>query len=129
MLLNKQPIWLGGIRRPPPHADQHPVPLQLCSVKREFQIAFLQPFLNVPMRLPCAAIPKHHRAAAVLSLRNDSFKVSVLQRMVFHLHGEALVSRKVTRPLGHSPALEDSTPAQAKVVMQSGRRMFLNHEG
>ncbi len=35
-----------------------------------------------------SAVPHHHRAAAVLSLRNDALELHVIDGVIFNFHGE-----------------------------------------
>ena len=81
------------------------------------------------LRLPRSLVPQHHGTAAVLPRGNDALEASVLDRMIFDLHGQALVAGDVARPLRDCPALQDAIPAQPKVVVQMRGRMLLNAEG
>src|SRR4051794_6062735 len=67
-MLDQQPLRSAG----PLHAYQHPPALQALAVQHDLEIAFL---IAAPQRLDAAAvfglvraaIPQHHRAAAVLA--------------------------------------------------------------
>jgi hypothetical protein len=42
---------------------------------------------------PVAAIPQHHRAAAVLALGDGALEVAIVERMILDLHGQAAIGR------------------------------------
>ncbi len=48
--------------------------------------------------------------------------------MVFHLDSQALIADHITWPLGHRPTLEHSMQSEAKVIVQPGGRMLLDHK-
>src|SRR3546814_3074296 len=77
------------------------------------------PLLGVTKRRPAAAVPQHHRAAAVLTLRNGPFERAVFQRVVLDADGEALLAGHQARPLGDRPALQHAVHLQAQVVVRS----------
>jgi len=53
-------------------------------------------------------IPKHHRAAAVLTLWIVPSKRSIVERMVLHLHGEPFVLRIQAGARVTGPTLQNS---------------------
>ena len=71
---------------------------------------------RVADRLPRAAIPQHHRAAAVLAGRDDALEIAVIERMIFDLRGEPLVLRVKARPLRDCPALQDAVAFEAEAL-------------
>src|SRR5258708_3430284 len=77
---------------------------------------------------PVAAIPKLHGAATILALRNGAFEIAIIERVIFHLHREALVARIERRPLRDRPGFEDAVELQPEIIMQACRIMLLNHE-
>src|ERR1044071_710493 len=62
-----------------------PLTLQLRAVQIKPQKTFVVVSLN---QLVGAEIPNHHRAAAILSLRDDAFEVEIIDRMIFSRHRE-----------------------------------------
>src|SRR5712691_2999623 len=87
----------------------------------ELQRTRPQPSVHIGMtglRLPRSLVPDHHRPAAVLSLRNDALKTTVVNRMIFHLHRESFVAGKITRPLRNCPALQHTIPPKPKIIVQ-----------
>src|SRR5690606_9623951 len=73
-------------------------------------------------------IPQLHRAAAVLTFRNRALEVAVVERMVLHCNGKALVLRIQRRALRHGPRLERSIQLETEIEVQAPRCMLLNHE-
>ncbi len=126
-VLDQQPIGPFSPIAIPAHPHQHPTAVQLVAVQREFQVALLESFFGI-VGLPIAAIPELHRAAAVLALRYGAFEIAVVERMILHLDGQPLVARIERRTLGHRPGLEDAVEFEPEIVMQSRRRMLLDHE-
>src|SRR6187551_2598194 len=52
------------------HTHQMPSPVQFLALEREDQVPFLVSAMRVAVRLPAAAVPDHHGAAAILPLRD-----------------------------------------------------------
>ena len=73
-LLEEQPLPLlagfGGATG----ADEHPAATKLFAVQFEFEFAGAVVLVRIAERLPFAAIPKHHRPAAVFALGDGSFE-------------------------------------------------------
>src|SRR3546814_2663565 len=86
------------------HAHQVPASAQLLAVQLEVEMPLgvallgVAPLLGVTKRRPAAAVPQHHRAAAVLTLRNGPFERAVFQRVVLDAAGEALLAGHQARP-------------------------------
>src|SRR6185437_6679251 len=85
--------------------------------------------LVVLLRLPGAAIPQHHRAAAILPLRNDAFELAVFERVILDMHREAFYLGVEARPLGDRPTLEHAVELEAEIVMEPGRVVLLDEIG
>ncbi len=95
------------------HAHQHPRALQPLAVQGELQVALAPAWRSrVALGLPVAAIPQHHRAAAVLALGDRPFEVAVVQRVVLDLHGEALVGGVQRR--ARVTAQDRNTPSSSR---------------
>lgn len=71
------------------HPNEHKAAVQARTIERELEVAFRQRLLRglIAFRLPVSAIPKHDRAPAVLTFRDRSFEVPVVQRVIFDLNG------------------------------------------
>ena len=109
-----------------PH--QHPRSLQLVSVQRELEIAFLQRGIDVgDFRRPRAAVPEHHDAGAV-ALRNDAFELAVVQRMILDVHRQPLRLRVERRPFRHRPRQQHAVVLEPEVVVQVAGQVFLHAE-
>src|SRR5262245_56131427 len=67
------------------HAHEMPTPAQLLALEPEVEVAFLEAGMRVAFRIPATAIPDHHGAAAVLSLRDRPLEGVVLERVIFHV--------------------------------------------
>src|SRR5260221_128345 len=80
----------------------------------------------VAFRLPVAPGPEHDRAAAIPAFWERAFEVTIVQRVVFHLHGQTLVLGIERRSLGHSTGLEDAVEFEAQVIMEPRGVMLLD---
>ena len=128
VMLDQQPVGAFAAESVAPHAHQHPAAFQLFPRQHEFEIAFGQHFFGVAIRLPEAAIPQHHRAAAILAFGNGPFKIAVIERMVFHLHRQPLVGGIERGPPCHRPGTEGAVQLQPEIIMQPRGGMFLDHK-
>ena len=107
-------------------------PLSLSPCRMNLRRAGAQAFVDVGvggLRLPCALVPEHDGAAAVLALGDDAFEAAVLHGVVFDLDGEALVGDDVAGALGDGPAFEHAVPAEAEVVVEVRGGVLLDDEG
>ena len=127
LLLDEEPV-VSVLARLGLQPHEHPGALEAPAVQHELQLAVAQARLDVAERFPEPLVPEHHRAAAVLALRNGSLEVAVLQRMVLHVHGQPLVARVVRGPLGHRPAQQHPVPFQAQVVVVAAGQVVLHEE-
>jgi hypothetical protein len=112
------------------HAHQHPTAVQLAAFQRELKIAALEGVLRrlVAFRRPIAAVPEHHRAAAIFALGDGAFEIAVVQRMIFDFHRETFVGRIDRGAARHRPGLEHAVPFQAQIVVQLPCRVLLHDE-
>ena len=111
------------------HPHQMPAPFQLVAVQRKVEFALGVAPVRIAVGDPAPAIPDHHRAAAVLALRDRAFESVVLDRMIFDVHGEPLFAGHQARTARHRPALHHAIEFEAQIVMQPRGRMFLDHKG
>ena len=110
------------------HVDEGEVAFQLLAVQAKLQVALGEHLARVALRLPCADVPDHDCARAIVARRNDALEVEVRNRMIFHLHGEALVGGIERRTFGHGPGFQYAFHLKAEVVMQAGSAVLLHHE-
>jgi len=76
------------------NAYEHPAALQPLAVQHDLEVTALvtvtKRFLAASvLRVVRAAIPQHHRSAAVLTLGNRPLEGVVLHGVILHLHGES----------------------------------------
>src|SRR5215469_1361899 len=102
-MLNQKP-WFRLLAFVAARSDQNPGTPQLPAMESEFEFPFSQRSAHIlGVRRPITLVPDHYRAASILTLRNYTFKVSVLSRMIFHLHRKPFHRRIERRPLGKRP--------------------------
>src|SRR5204863_5667289 len=93
-MLDQEPVSaLAAIACTVFHAHEHPAPPELLAGDREFELALAQRAIYVAgflLRHPEAAIPQHHRAAAVFPFRDRALEVAVVERMVLDLNRQSL---------------------------------------
>src|SRR3546814_18431024 len=82
-----------------------PAPAELLALQLEIEMPLGIALPGIAQRRPAAAVPQHHRAAAVLALGYRALEVAVRQRMVPDVARAALLARDEARPLGHRTAL------------------------
>ena len=131
VFFDEEPVGLGGVRELAAHADEGPLPFHLRAVHDEFEAAGAETFVDVGvagLRLPCAVVPEHDGAAAVLAFGDDAFEAAVFHGVIFDLNGEALVFDDVAGAFGDGPAFEDAVPAETEVVMEMRGGVFLDDE-
>lgn len=127
-MLDEEPVLLAAATVTAPGPHQHPRSFQLLAMERKFQIAFLQRLVDMGyLGCPSAAIPQHHRCAAVLWFRNDAFKITVLNRMILDTSCEAFHGGIERRTLRNSPGKQHSAPFQSKIIVQVGGLVFLHN--
>ena len=78
------------------------------------------------MWLPGAAIPQHHRAAAILALRNRALERAVVERMILDMHRQPLVGGIEAWPLRAGPAQQHTVILQPEIVMLVARVVLLD---
>jgi hypothetical protein len=65
---------------------------------------------------------------AVLPFRDHALETGVVQRVVLHHDGQALVLGVIGGALGDGPRLEDAAHFQTEVVVQAAGAVLLHHE-
>jgi hypothetical protein len=110
-------------------ADQRPLALHAFAMHHDLELALGDLALRIfALRLPRAAVPQLHGAAAILAGRNHAFEGAVFDGMIFDLDGEPLGRRIERRHLGDRPTLIDAVEFQPEVVMEPRRVMALDDE-
>ena len=130
LVLDEKPVVALSAEAVVLHLDEHPTAFQLLASEHEFQLAVAELLLGalVADRCPEPTIPKHHRTATVLSLRNRAFEVAVVERMVLHLHGQTLIVRINRWTPRDRPRFEHAIEFKPEIVVQACCRMFLDDE-
>ena len=126
-LLDQQPVVLVALVAARAAA---PAPICPAAARRAGSKASL-PFFSASstsplLRLPGAAVPQHHGAAAIFAFRNRAFELAVFDRVILDMHREPLVVRILARALRHRPAHQHAVPFQAEVVVQPARVVLLD---
>src|SRR5690606_9773958 len=99
----------------------------LFALQAELELAALVGRSGIAVGLPDAAVPDDHIARAVLPGRNAALEAAVVQWMVFHMHGQALVAGIQARTLGHCPALQGAVQLPWEVVAQAPGSVLLDN--
>src|SRR3546814_15721312 len=96
-----------------------PAPAELLALQLEIEVPLGIALPGIAQRRPAAAVPQHHRAAAVLALRDRALEVAVCQPMVLDMHREAPFAGDEAKTPGHRPALHPAVHIPSHVVTQS----------
>src|SRR5438445_4786373 len=97
---------------------EHPATVELRSLERELQRANSVSRLWVSLGPPGAAVPQNDRARAILACRDGALEARVLERVILHLHRQALVGGIEAWTLGDRPALEGAVELETEIVVQ-----------
>ena len=121
VFFDEQPIRFALVCSFATHANQGPAASHLGAVEGELERTCTKTFIDIGMaglRIPGALVPEHDGAASVLTLWDDAFETTIFHRVIFYLHGKALVCSEVAGALGDGPTFKNAVPAEAKVVVQ-----------
>ncbi len=77
---------------------------------------------------PGAAVPQHHRTAAIFAGGDGALEAAIVDRVVLGLDSEALVGGVEARPARHRPRLQDAVVLEAEIVVEAPRVVLLDHE-
>ncbi len=122
---DQEPLVLA-VGGPAAHAHQMPAALEALAEEGKVELSLFQRLVRVAVRHPSASVPNDHRAAAVLTLGNDSFPLKILHRMIFGLHGETFLAGHEAWPAGYGPAFENAVELESQIEVQTPRVVFLN---
>ena len=91
------------------------------------ELSFLKRFHRLfAVNAVIPAVPHHHRASAILALRDNSFEVFIFDRMIFHFHCEMFFTSFPRQPFRQRPRFQHALHLEAEIVMQTARSVFLN---
>lgn len=113
MMLDQQPICALASFPVVSHPDQHKASMQALTFERELEVA-LSSEPPAATCYPPAPSTRDPGAAAILSFRDRALEIAVVERMVFHLDGKALVMRIKRRTLRHRPGPEDPSSSSRR---------------
>ena len=94
-MLDQQPIGPFAPVAVIAHPHQNEAAMQPLALQRKLEIALSQRLLGrlVAFRLTEAAIPQHHRAAAILTLGDSALEVAIVQWVILDFDRQTLVVR------------------------------------
>lgn len=124
LLLDKQPFLPRTLLQ----ADQGKIAGKLPAVKAEPDGPGSQPLFEINQRLVASLVPDQHFSRAILPFGNGSLETAVVEIVVRHLDGEALVGRVHGRPFRDGPGLEDAAEFQAEVPVEMSGMVFMDDE-
>ena len=75
-----------------------------------------------------AAVPDHHRSAAVISFRDHAFERFVIDRMILDFDRKMFFTLLPRQAFRERPGFEHAFHLQPKIVVQPPRVVFLNDE-
>src|SRR5690348_7465968 len=84
---------------------------------------------GIELGRPRPPVPDHDRAGPIFALRDDTFEVTILERVIFDMDGKPLFARDEARTFRHGPALQDAIELEAEVVMKPAGGMLLDYIG
>ena len=127
VLLDEQPV-IPLFSLSAMHPNEMPTAVQLLAVEPECKVTLRQAFVRIGFGLPMAAIPDHHRPAAIFSLRYRAFEFIIGDRMILDLDSQPFFARHETRSSRHRPAFHDAIKFEPQVVVKSRGRVLLYDE-
>ena len=121
LVFDQQPVGASVAPAVVPDLHEHPTTFEPFAGENELEIAGLESVFRTlrSLRRPVTAVPHLHGAAAVLTLRDRAFEIPVVERMIFHLHGQALVGGIDRRALGDGPRFEDAVQFKSQVIVET----------
>jgi hypothetical protein len=111
-------------------ADEREASAQFLAVEVDVEIAAFHHAMDVLAvgRFEGAAVPDDHVAPAVLTGRDDTFEVEILDGMIFDVLRQAARLRIERRTLRHRPTHEHAVDLQPEVVVKAAGAMPLHDE-
>ncbi len=128
-MFDQQPGRLAAII--PFGAHENPRAVHTLALHDELQLALGQRLSDILEPLfwrPISAVPQHHGPATVFPLRDRSFEIPIVERVVLHLHGQATVPWVHRRALWDGPGSKGPVVLEPKVKVQVTRRVLLDDE-
>src|SRR6266446_1684581 len=130
VLLDQQPRLVAALAAVLAAVGLHqgPAAVEFLALELELEMALGIARDRVAFGNPCSAVPQQYRTGAVLLRGNDAFEGSVLDRMVFDVHRQALVGRVEAGPLGNGPAQQHTIELEPEIVVEMTGGVFLDDE-
>ena len=131
-LLDQQPVVRAAAAAPAARAlagvHERERAAQLVAIELELDLAVDHTLRGVDQRAEHAAVPRDHRAGAVVAVRDDRFEVHVLERVVLDLDREALVIGVHRRRLRDRPRAQHAVDLDAEVPVHAGGVVLVHDE-
>ncbi|MCY1173305.1 hypothetical protein D9M73_134610 [compost metagenome] len=109
--------------------DQQPLPLHTLAIEHEVEVALVEVLGALALdRGPGAAVPQHHRPAAIFARRNGPLEIGIGQGMVLGPHRQPFLRGVEARPARHRPAFEHAIDFQPEIPMQPRCVVLLHDE-
>ena len=125
-VLDQEPQILALVAPPAAHAHEHPLALEPLAVQAELEVALGIALVRVGQRLPAPGVPEHHRAAAILALRDRPLEVAIVEGVVLDMNGEPALAGVEARALRHGPALEHAVELEPQIIVQPACGVLLD---
>ena len=94
-----------------------PAAVQFLAVEVEGQMSFGIASMRIVFGAPAAAVPDHHRAAAVFALRDGAFERVVFDRMILDMDSETFLAGIEARAAGDGPAFHHAIELEPQIVV------------
>ena len=118
MALDQEPsLLLSQIS--PVQTHEGKASVQPLTGQDKLKLAFAHPCVRIGDRLPSAAVPRLHLAAAILPGRDGAFEVGIIDGVVLDMDRHALICGIERRPLRHRPAPQHPAVFKPKVPVES----------
>ena len=108
--------------------DERERAAQLVAVELELDLAVEHALRGIDERAEQAAVPRDHRAGAVVARRDHGLEVDVLEWVVLDLDREPLVVGIHRRLLGHRPGAQHAVDLEPEGPVHPGRVVLVNHQ-
>ena len=126
--LDQEPVLAAAVFFAGFHTDEDKLAVEAIAMQPEFKIALGKSFVGVADWLPGAAVPDHHRPAAIFAFGNHALEAAIFERMVLGHHGKPFLTGVEARALGHGPALQHSVMLQPEIEMRARCCVLLDDE-
>src|SRR5262249_56008696 len=100
-----------------PHTGQMPLAPESRALEPEHEVALGEPLVRISLRNPAALIPYDHRAASIFALRDITFEMEILDRMVLGSHRKPFFAERQARPPRYGPPLQDPVDLHSPLLV------------